>query len=73
VRNCCLTTERVAGSSSADAFDDLDQLVQAVTLATGELDELPRSLHDGTTLGRPRNRDATPAPELEQALVAEQP
>ena len=56
---------------SADVLDDLDQLVEAVALAAGELDELPRSLDDGAAFGRPRNRDATPAPELEQSLVAE--
>jgi hypothetical protein len=52
------------------ALDDLDELVDAVALATGELDELPRSLHDRAPLGRPCDRDAPAAPELEQPLVA---
>jgi hypothetical protein len=51
--------------ASADVLDDLDQLVQAVALAAGEVHEVPRPLHDRATLGRPRNRDAAPAPELE--------
>jgi hypothetical protein len=59
-----------AESSSADVLDDLDQLVQAVALAAGEIDELSRSLDDGTTFGRPGNRDTAPAAELEQSLVA---
>ena len=40
------------------------------TLATGEVDELSGALDDGATLGRPCNRDAAPAPKLEQPLVA---
>ena len=39
----------------------------------GELDEFSRSLDDGTALGRPGDRDAAAASELEQPLVAEQP
>jgi hypothetical protein len=31
---------------SAHALDDLDQLVHAVALMTGELDKLPRSLNN---------------------------
>jgi hypothetical protein len=60
-------------SSSADAFDDLDQLVHSVALMTGELDKLPRSLNDRTPLGRSGDRDATTATELKQSLFAEQP
>ena len=59
-------------SASANVFDDLNQLVQTVALAASELDELSRTLHDGTPLGRPGNRDATPAPELQQPLVTQQ-
>jgi hypothetical protein len=58
---------------SADVFDDLDQLVEAVTLAAGEVDELFRSLDDGAAFGCACDRDATPAAELEQSFVAEQP
>jgi hypothetical protein len=54
---------------SGDVLDDFDELVHAVPVVTGELDELPRSLNDSPALGRPRDRDATPAPELEQSLV----
>jgi hypothetical protein len=54
-------------------LDDLDQLVQAVTLAAGEGDEFFRSLDDGAAFGRPGNRGAAPASEFEQSLVAEQP
>ena len=53
------------------SLDDLDHLVHAVALATGEVDELSGSLDDGSTLGRPCNRDAAPAPKLEQPLVAQ--
>jgi hypothetical protein len=59
--------------ASADVFDDLDQLVEAVALAAGEVDELFRSLDDGAAFGCPCNRGAAPASELEQSLVAEQP
>ena len=55
----------------ADVFDDLDELVEAVALAAGEIDELPCALNDSATFGRPRDQDATAAAELEQALVAE--
>jgi hypothetical protein len=49
---------------SADVFDDLDELVHAVALGPGELDELSGTLHDNTAFGRSCNRDATPASEL---------
>jgi hypothetical protein len=42
-------------------------------VVAGEVDELFRSLDDGAALGRSCNRGATPAPELEQSLVAEDP
>jgi hypothetical protein len=60
-------------SWSTHALDDLDQLVHAVAVVAGELDELLRSLDDGSTLGRPCDRDAASAPELEESLVAEHP
>jgi dipeptidyl aminopeptidase/acylaminoacyl peptidase len=52
-------------ASSANVLDDLHQLVEAVALTAGELDELPRSLDDGTAFRCPSDRDATPASELE--------
>ena len=61
----------IAGMRLGDVLDDLHQLVDPVALSTGELDELLRPLDDGASLGRPRDRDAAPAPELEQALVAQ--
>jgi hypothetical protein len=60
-------------ASSADVFDDLDQLVQVITLTAGVLDKFSCSLDDGAALGRPGDGDATAASELEQSLVAEQP
>jgi hypothetical protein len=48
------------------------ELVEAIAVVAGEVDELLRSLDDGTTFGRPRNQDATPAPKLEQSLVSQQ-
>ena len=59
-------------SASADGFDDLDQLVCAVALPAGELDELPRPLDDRAALGSAGDRDPTSAPELEQPLVSQQ-
>ena len=50
---------------SADVFDDLDELVHAVALAPGEVDELTSPLDNDSTFGRPGDRDATPASELE--------
>jgi hypothetical protein len=49
---------------SADVFDDLDQLVETVTLAAGEVDEFPCPLDDGAAFGRSRDRDPMPAAEL---------
>ena len=42
-------------------------------MVPGEVDELPCSLDHRPTFRRPCNGDATAAPELEQALVAEHP
>jgi hypothetical protein len=50
---------------SADVFDDLNELVYAVALATGEVDELASPLDDDSAFGCSSNRDATPASELE--------
>ena len=54
-----------------DVLDDLDELVEAVALAAGEVDELSGSCDDGATFGGAGDRDAAAASELEQALVAE--
>ena len=53
------------GARSTHVFDDLDELVHAVALGSGELDQLPGALDDNPTFGRSCNRDATPASELE--------
>jgi hypothetical protein len=49
----------------ADVFDDLDELVEAVTLAAGEVDELLCSLDNGASFGRSCDQDAAAAAELE--------
>ena len=50
---------------SADVFDDRDQLVEAVFLAAGEVDELLGSLDDGPAFGCAGHHDAAAASELE--------
>ena len=54
-------------------MDDLDQLVYAIALAAGELDERSGLRNDRAALRRPRDRDSPPTPELEQPLVAKLP
>src|SRR5262245_8692005 len=56
---------------SGDVFDDLDELVEAVPLLAGELDELFCSLDDGASFGCARDGDATPPAKLEQSFLAE--
>ena len=51
--------------ASADVFDDLDELVEAVALLAGEVDEFLRSLDDGAAFRCARDRDAAPAAELQ--------
>ena len=58
-------SDSASAGSSADRLDDLDQLVHAVALAAGEVDELSCLLDDGAALGRPGDGDATAASELE--------
>jgi hypothetical protein len=58
---------------SADVLDDLEELVEAVAVVAGEVDELLRPLDDGSAFGCSGDGDAASASELEQALVAEQP
>ncbi len=48
-----MSLERCDGS--AHVLDDLDQLINAITLAAGEVDELARSLDDGPAFGCPCN------------------
>jgi hypothetical protein len=60
-------------SSSADVLDDLDQLVEAVALPAGEVDEFFGSLDDGAAFGCSGDMDAASASELEQSFVAELP
>jgi hypothetical protein len=52
-------------------LDDLDQFVEAVAVAPCELDEVSRSVDDGTLFGCADYGAAAAAAELEQALVAE--
>src|SRR4029079_15897838 len=56
-----------------DVFDDVDELVHAVALAAGELDELSGPLNARATLGCPSDADAAPAAKLEEALVTKEP
>jgi hypothetical protein len=56
-----------------DVFDDFNEFVDAVAVVAGESDELPRALDNRASFRCARDRDATPAPELEESLVAEHP
>ena len=50
------------GFSSADVFDDLEQLAEAVALAAGEVDEFltaPRSSVPATVMPRPRRNSSS--------------
>ena len=58
-----MSLERRGGSGHV--FDDLDELVDAVTLAAGEVDKLSGTLDDRATFRRSCNGDAAPASELE--------
>ena len=53
-----------------NVLDDRDQLVRSVAVATGELHEITCLLHDRSALGRSGDRNASPAAELEKALVS---
>jgi hypothetical protein len=57
----------------AEGLDDVDQFVEAVAVTACELDEVAGSFDDRALLGCADHGDATPAAELEQAFVAEQP
>jgi len=54
---------------SRKAFDDLDDLVPAVSLKATELDQFTDSLHDEALLWRSGHGDAPPTLEVEQSLV----
>ena len=56
---------RAPRSWSADVFDDLNEFVDAVAVVAGEGDELPCALDDCAEFRCARDRDATPAAELE--------
>jgi hypothetical protein len=55
--------------ASCDCLDDLDQLVEAVAVLAGELDEFPGVLDHGALLGRSGDGDATATAELEETLI----
>ncbi len=55
---------------SRDAFDHGDELVDAVAVATREVDELAGLVEHCTTLGCARDRDAAATSELQQAFIA---
>jgi hypothetical protein len=46
------------------------EIIETVAVSPRELDELSCSLDDGTTLGSPRNRDASAAPEVEKSFLS---
>ena len=56
---------------SGEIFDDLDELVGAVSVLACEVEELSSALDDRAAFGCSCDGDATAAPELEQSLVAE--
>jgi len=56
---------------SRKAFDDLDDLVPAVSLKAAELDQFTDSLHNEALLWRSGHGDAPPTLEVEQSLVPE--
>jgi hypothetical protein len=58
--------------SSGYAFDDLEQFVEAITVAAGEHDELSSLLHDRSPFRRARHGDAPPAAEFEDPFVTQQ-
>jgi hypothetical protein len=55
----------------AQAADQLEQLVAAVAVLAGELDERLCAGDDGAALGTAEHRHSAAAAELEEALVAE--
>src|SRR6516225_2959323 len=62
---------RNASCGLAEVLDDPDELVQPVALKAGEVDELPRSGDDGSTLGSTGDGDPASSSKFEEPLVAE--
>jgi hypothetical protein len=58
---------RDAKQASADVLDDLDELVDPIAVAAGEVDQLLRSLDDRAAFGRSCDGDPTAMPELEDS------
>jgi len=56
---------------SGEVFDDLDELVGAVSVLACEVEELSSALDDGAAFGGAGDGDAAAAAEFEQAFVAE--
>jgi hypothetical protein len=56
---------------SGEVFDDLDELVGAVSVLACEVEELSGALDDRAAFRCAGNRDAAAAAEFEQAFVAE--
>jgi hypothetical protein len=53
----------------ADGVDELVEIIETVAVPPRKLDKLSCSLDDGTTLGSPRNRDASTPTELEESFL----
>src|ERR1700722_12395723 len=60
-----------SGLRSGQAAEDLHQLLLAVAVEAGELEQLAGAFNDRPLFGRTGHRDATPAPELEETLVSQ--
>jgi hypothetical protein len=54
-------------------FDDANQLIDGVALATGVLDEFSRPSDHGASVWRAGHRDAPATPELQQPFVSKRP
>ena len=64
--SCTVPLQREARRAlSADVFDDLDQLVEAVAVVACEVDEFFGSLDDRAAFRCACDRDAAPAAELQ--------
>ena len=71
----CLTSDYAQdefdpAAGSGDAFDDPDDLVDAVAVATREFDELAGLVEHCTAFGCAGDRDAAATSELEQTFIA---
>jgi hypothetical protein len=55
---------------SLHRLNDLEQLIEPITVFTGVQDELPRSLEDSALWRSPGHSDAATAPKLKQALAS---